>query len=161
MPMEKLATGAWPHPARLPLGCGWSGRCTAPGHEGETPDDRDLEFCNLGYASGCARLPKQRVWDAVRFAMVAPHESAATETTSVGMNSHSGRTRAGSGLRRNFQVQYVCERAHLPVEHGRLEFEAAESKCLRPHPDARVQKMAECFLATYLIRANLREAAAS
>ena len=26
------------------------------------------EFCNLGYAEGCGRLPQERVWDSVRFA---------------------------------------------------------------------------------------------
>ena len=57
MPVEKLENGAWPHPARLPLGGGWSGRCTAPGHEGEIPTQSALEeFCNLGYAARCGRL---------------------------------------------------------------------------------------------------------
>src|SRR5260370_2007562 len=74
MPVEKLENGAWPHPARLPLGCGWSGCCTAPGHEGEVPSAHQLHECNLGYALGCGRLPKQRTWDAVRFfVMGSPH----------------------------------------------------------------------------------------
>jgi hypothetical protein len=69
MPVEKLENGAWLHPGRLPLGCGWSGQCTAPGHAGEVPSQEELrEFCNLGYAEGCGRLPRERAWDSVRFA---------------------------------------------------------------------------------------------
>src|SRR5215831_12779157 len=73
MPVEKLEGGNWPHPARLPLGCGWSGHCTAPGHEGEVPTEDVLaSSCNLGYASGCGWSPPSREWDAVRFAVSAP-----------------------------------------------------------------------------------------
>ena len=53
MPTEKLESGSWLHAGRLPLGCGWSGQCMAPGHAGETPSAEELrEFCNLGYAEG-------------------------------------------------------------------------------------------------------------
>jgi len=160
MPVEKLTSGAWPHPARLPLGCGWSGHCTAPGHEGETPSDGEIEFCNLGYASACRRLPEQRAWDAVRFAVLAPVEITSAEITAVatlgvGLRDHKDCNGSGGAARRNLQVQYVCERAHLPVEHGRLEFDAVESKWLRLHSDIRVQRMAECFLASYLTRKKL------
>ena len=151
MPMEKLANGAWPHPARLPLGCGWSGQCTAPGHEGEIPSDGELELCNLGYASGCGRLPQQRAWDAVRFAVVAP-----AEITGAGAGADKHQSGESGSARRTVQVQYVCERAHLPAEHGRLEFDGVESRWLQPHSDARVQKMAECFLAAYLTRKKLQ-----
>jgi hypothetical protein len=73
MPVAKLENGNWPHPARLPLGVGWSGHCAAPGHEGETPAQDVLQdFCNLGYASGCGWAPAERLWDAVRFAVSAP-----------------------------------------------------------------------------------------
>src|ERR1700686_2788739 len=59
MPVEKLENGSWPHPARLPLGGGWGGHCTSPGHEGERPAQDVLEaFCNLGYADCCAWAPK-------------------------------------------------------------------------------------------------------
>src|SRR4029077_16205135 len=103
MPLEKLENGAWPHPARLPLGCGWSGCCTAPGHEGEVPSAEQLQECNLGYALGCGRLPKQRAWDAVRF-FVMGSGGLGVESSSV-------------------QFRYVCERDYLPVEHGTVEFE--------------------------------------
>src|SRR4029077_1726709 len=51
MPVAKLENGNWPHPTRLPLGCGWSGHCTAPGHEDAIPSQDVMQtFCNLGYA---------------------------------------------------------------------------------------------------------------
>jgi hypothetical protein len=48
----------------------------------------------------------------------------------------------------------VCERQHLPVEHGILEFRIQDSHCLQPHPDARIQKMAECFVESRLRRSR-------
>jgi hypothetical protein len=133
MPMEKLESGTWLHAGRLPLGCGWSGHCTAPGHEGEAPLQEELrEFCNLGYAEGCGRLPRERAWDSVRFG-----------ARSVGSDGEDG-----SGGR--IQVRYVCERGHRPAEHGVLEFDAAEERWLERHRDSRVQRMAECFLDAYL-----------
>lgn len=72
MPVARLENGSWPHPARLPLGAGWCGHCTAPGHEGEAPPQDVLEaFCNLGYASSCSWSPPERLWDSVRFAISA------------------------------------------------------------------------------------------
>lgn len=140
MPVQKLENGTSPHAARLPLGCGWSGHCTAPGYEGETPSQEELsEFCNLGYAHGCARLPEERAWDSVRFA-----------------GRTVGSTKAGSGDR--IQVKYVCERRHLPGEHGMLEFCLAEGRWLEPHRDRRVQRMAECFLESYFEKRKQREA---
>ena len=138
MPVAKLENGNWPHPARLPLGIGWSGHCTAPGHEGEIPAQDVLEaFCNLGYASGCSWSPAERRWDAVRFAVCAP----------------PGQTLAQDSADRTARVlllRYVCERNHGPVEYGDLEFDLSRATWLRRHDDARIQKMAECFLESYL-----------
>jgi hypothetical protein len=137
MPLEKLDGGSWPHPGRLPLGCGWSGHCTAPGHEGQVPTSDVLEsFCNLGYASSCGWVPIARAWDAVRLAIVAPAE------VKKGFSDKS----AGHTIR----ISYVCEKSHRPAEHGDLEFDLQASVWLRSHDDARVQKMAECFLESYL-----------
>ena len=138
MPVSRLENGSWPHPARLPLGGGWCGHCTAPGHEGELPSQDVLEaFCNLGYASSCTWSPSARVWDAVRFAVSAPGDPA-------------NRQEAGVVSARVLLLRYVCERDHRPVEHGDLEFDLAQATWLRRHDDARVQKMAECFLESYL-----------
>jgi len=133
LPTEKLANGTWLHPGRLPLGCGWSGQCTAPGHEGETPAEEELrDFCNLGYAEGCARLPKERVWDSVRFGARTVNK--------------------GDGTRDCIQIRYVCERGHRPVECGILEFDVAEQRWERAHCDSRVQRMAECFVESHMAK---------
>ena len=50
------------------------------------------------------------------------------------------------------QVRYICERGHLPAEHGILEFDSAANAWTKAHVDRRVQRMAECFLAVYLER---------
>ena len=143
MPVDKFENGSWPHPARLPLGCGWTGYCTAPGHEREIlPREVLEEFCNLGYASTCPRLPRDRAWDAVRFAVTAEKEGTPREN----------RASDGRGASRIVQLRYVCERQHLPVEHGTLEFDGAAMTWLRSHADGRVQKMADCFLNAYLAR---------
>jgi hypothetical protein len=47
------------------------------------------------------------------------------------------------------ELQYVCERENRPVEYGTLEFDPISSRWLRSHGDARVQKMAECFLQAH------------
>lgn len=149
MPVEKLENGAWPHPARLPLGCGWSGHCTAPGHEGEIPERETLEqFCNLGYAANCSRLPPERAWDTVRFAVAAQQDG----------DGHQGCGHDATNQRRShvIQLRYVCERAHRPVEHGSLSFDHGGVGWLQRHPDVRVQKMAECFLESCQAKRILR-----
>jgi hypothetical protein len=133
MPVEKLENGNWPHPARLPLGAGWRGHCTAPGHEGEAPAQNILEaFCNLGYAACCTWAPRERAWDAVRFAPCANKDGNAADATRV------------------IYIRYVCERNHRPVEDGTLEFDLSRATWLRRHNDPRIQKMAECFLDSCL-----------
>lgn len=121
MPTQRMQGGAWIHPSRLPLAWGWEGVCTAPGHEGETPES--FEACNLGYATACPRLPQERNCDAVRFAVV--------------------REKADRSL-----LVYVCEKDHLPADHGNLELCIHDGTCAKPHPDPRIQKMAECFLTS-------------
>lgn len=155
MPVEKLDSGAWPHPARLPLGCGWSGRCTAPGHEREVPSAEELHECNLGYALGCRRLPKERPWDAVRFFIMGGGDAA---------NGQRGDPTGGSGLtmrKSSIQFRYVCERDYLPVEHGSVEFEMNSKRWVRSHADVRVQRMAECCLESYLAKCGRSEIASA
>ena len=141
MPLTKLEGGNWPHPARLPLGSGWTGHCTAAGHEGEIPSQKVMEtFCNLGYAGQCNWVPVERPWDAVRFAIAAPMDTT----------SRSDSANATSVPSRILRVLYVCERDHRPVERGDLEFDIWRSTWIRPHDDLRVQRMAECFLESYM-----------
>jgi hypothetical protein len=118
----------WQHPSRLPLGSGFQGHCTAPGHEGVEPSVGELqEFCNLGYASGCARLPTDRSCDAVRFSPISVTEQ-------------------------KVQLCYVCERDHRPHQHGILEYDVTRHVWPVPHGDARIQKMAESYVEAYLRR---------
>lgn len=128
MPTRKLEGNGWLHPGRLPLGAGWSGHCCALGSEGAEPSDDELrEFCNLGYASTCSRMPQQRACDAVRFSVVRDR---------------------GAQL----VLCFVCESGHCPAEHGNLEYDVALARWISPHSDARIQKMAECYLEAYLLR---------
>lgn len=140
MPVTKIENGNWPHPARLPLGCGWSGHCTAPGHELQTPSQDILEaFCNLGYASSCGWAPPERQWDAVRFAVAAPPLAG-------------GKAKSPSNQASVLRLNYVCERDNRPVDHGELAYDLSQATWLNLHADARIQKMAECFLGSYLKR---------
>jgi len=128
MPTAKCEDGTWIHPARLPLGAGWWGHCCAPGHENSQPAaDEIREFCNLGYATTCSRLPRERTADAVRFSV---------------SRDCGGR----------LTVCFVCELGHRPAAHGLLEYNLATRTWLAAHPEPRIQKMAECYIASYLAR---------
>jgi hypothetical protein len=128
MPTSKLENAGWLHPSRLPLGGGWAGQCCAPGHEGVQPTHEELrELCNLGYPAGCSRLPKERVYDAVRFSVARDR---------------------GEQL----QVLFVFESRHRPAGHGMLEYDVSLGRWVSPHADLRIQKMAECYLQSYLLR---------
>jgi hypothetical protein len=131
MPEQRFDSD-WPFPQRLPLGAGWTGTCTAPGHEGARPTDEELKSgCNLGYAKTCSRLPAERHADAVRFVL--------------------GEERDGI-----LRVLFVCERDYLPAGHGELLYKTANASWLHSHPDPRVQRMAECYVQTQRTRrANL------
>jgi hypothetical protein len=121
MPEERFASD-WPFPQRLPLGAGWAGTCTAPGHEGVRPSEDELKSgCNLGYAKECTRLPAERDTDAVRFAL--------------------GGERHGI-----LRVLFACEREHLPAGHGELLYDVGSGSWLQSHDDACVQRMAECYV---------------
>lgn len=127
MPVEKL-NGAWLHPSRLPLGSGWDGQCSAPGHEGARPSEQELhEFCNLGYAAKCSRLPVKRDCDAVRFSVARDQ---------------------GSRL----LLWFVCETGHRPAGQGMLEYDVERSQWMSSHSDSRIQKMLECYVDSYLQR---------
>ncbi len=125
MPEQRFESD-WPFPQRLPLAAGWSGMCTAPGHDGVHPSDDELKSgCNVGYAQNCARLPLARHADAVRFAL----------------GEESG------GI---LHVRFASELSHLPVSHGELLYERGSGTWLSRHDDARVQRMAECYVQVQL-----------
>jgi hypothetical protein len=62
-----------------------------------------------------------------------------------------------NGTGRRIQIRYVCERGHRPVEHGTLEFDVFEALWAEPHADSRVQRMAECFLESFLEKRKKQE----
>ena len=125
-PTERISLG-WPFPARLPLGAGFAGTCRA-GAEENTPTETELhDFCNLGNALGCPRMPKSRHSDGVRFAVARDEGSRVI-------------------------LHYVSECDHEPVEYGRLEYDCTEQKWPAPLRDMCLQRQAECYLAVYLER---------
>jgi hypothetical protein len=125
---QRIATDAsWQHPSRLPLGAGWRGACCASGQEMAVPDAAGLELCNLGYAAACPHLPPQRDWDAIRFSVACTNSALVT-------------------------LWYICEAGHAPRSHGKLSFDLERGMCLNPHPDARVQRLAQCYVETYRSR---------
>jgi len=103
------------------------GNCLASGQEVAASDTHIREFCNLGYATTCPHLPLRRDWDAIRFSVA----------------------RAG---REQVTLCFVCELDHAPIEHGELTFDLVNDAWLSLHPDARVLRLADCYLQTYRAR---------
>jgi hypothetical protein len=59
-------------------------------------------------------------------------------------------TGGAAAAKRVLRLIYVCEHDHRPAAHGDLAFDLTAGTWLRTHEDARIQKMAECFLESYL-----------
>jgi hypothetical protein len=126
MPMKKFEDGGWIHPSRLPLGAGWHGICTADSQHSVIPGEHEeREFCNMGYAVECPHLPRERASDAARFGIVNDRESSVV-------------------------LSYVLESDHRPAGSGTLEYDFVAGRWSRPHSDAVLQKMASCFLESYV-----------
>jgi hypothetical protein len=126
-PTEKTFAIGWPFPHRLPLGGGFCGTCRA-GKQEFLPDETALrDFCNLGHARGCDRMPVQRPADSIRFAVA--------------------RDCGGRIL-----LHYVYDREHTPVAHGELEYDCVAERWLLTLEDTCGQRQAECYLLTYLDR---------
>ena len=127
VPLEIVNDGSWPHPSRLPLGAGWTGNCRASGQELAISETNVRNFCNLGYATACQHLPRNRDWDAVRFSVARASQEQVT-------------------------ICFVCELAHAPIEHGELTFDLAGEVCHNAHADPRVLTLANCYLQAYRAR---------
>ena len=126
-PIDRACDVHLPHPSRLPLGAVWRGLCEAPGHEHSTPSEQELEWCNLGYATLCPHLPKKRTSDAVRFGVARDSKE-------------------------RISIQFIFESHHEPAGHGRLEYDPLVKRWISPHPEPRIQRLAESFLESYLER---------
>jgi len=124
-PKEKSGELFWPFPRRLPLGAGFHGQCLADGTAIQPGDAELRDFCNLGYARRCAKLPAARRADAIRFSVAAEN--------------------AGEVV-----LRYVCERDHAPVEHGELRYRLSSGSWFAVHADPVLQRQAECYISTYL-----------
>jgi hypothetical protein len=124
-PTHRADDLAFPHPARLPLGAPWRGSCEAPGHEHTAPESAELESCNLGYAKTCARIPRDRSCDAVRFGIMKESET-------------------------RISVQFVFEIAHLPAGSGILEYDRTSNTWTTSHSHRGIQNLAACFLKSFL-----------
>ena len=129
IPRAILNDGSWLHPSRLPLGAGWSGTCIASGEEQPTSDAHIRDFCNLGYATQCPHLPRERDWDAVRFSVTSSSPEQIT-------------------------LCYACELGHAPREHGSLIYDLPRDCWRNPHPDARINRLATSYLRAYRAREN-------
>lgn len=77
----------------------------------------------------------------MRFAVIAPHLGLRPDPRN-----------AAVAPARALVLRYVCERSNRPVEHGDLEFDLSHATWRMQHDDPRVQKMAECYLESYLKR---------
>jgi hypothetical protein len=119
LPSERTSIADLPHPERLPLGDCYAGHCTAAN---VVPTEAMLHDCNLGYAK-CVHLPADRASDAVRF--------------SIRRDAHG-----------SIAIQFVCEAAHAPVAQGTLVFDPGTGRWREQHEDARIQRMAECRVAS-------------
>ena len=85
------------------------------------------ENCNLGYAAACPHLPRQRDWDAVRFAVAVAGEEEIT-------------------------LRYTCEMDHAPVADGTLTYEVPAERWHNAHTDARINRLAASYLHAYRVR---------
>jgi len=127
VPEKRCESELWMHRARLPLGDGYDGRCSAPGHEDAKPTDEELKnSCNLGNAC-CSRLPADRVLDSIRFHVHDDQGSALT-------------------------VSYCTERDHRPREHGVLQFDAASGTFVAAAAQPAVVRLAQTFVQSHLER---------
>jgi hypothetical protein len=77
-------------------------------------------------------MPVQRACDAVRFSVA---RDSGNEIT----------------------LCFVTERSHLPAAHGCVTYDLAVDRWTCIHPDDRIQKMAECYLKSYLLRRAKKE----
>lgn len=124
IPERRCESELWQHRARLPLGDGFEGRCSAPGFEAAAPSEEQLKSaCNLGNAH-CARLPEDRATDSVRF--------------------HVAQDQGGELL-----VSYCTERAHKPGEHGVLRFDTAAGKFVSTTGNIALMPLAQAFVQSH------------
>jgi len=133
IPEQRCDTELWQHRARLPLGDGFSGRCCAQSDAYRPSEDELRDFCNIGYAKTCERLPEGRDADSVRFMARELKTNGGTHAALI-------------------SIKYLLELGHAPVADGELRYDVAAAQWQAPHPDERVQTKAQCYLDSHLAR---------
>ena len=124
-PTKPLPWTSWQGKLRPPLGEIYSGECGA-GADSFHPAEARLECCNLGYAAGeCARFPERKGPDAVRFAISADSD----------------------GL---IEITYSLEKAHLPYQHGVIEYFCENERWRGLDAGSLLQFQAEAYVKSYL-----------
>jgi hypothetical protein len=114
----------------VPLGDAWLGSCEADPDRPSIPEpDALIRLCNLGYPEGCPHFPRNGAADAVRFGV-----------------SHDQ-----NGI---VSIHYVIEKSHEPVEHGPLAYSRETGLFLTEHRNRLVQRQAEAYVESYLLRKN-------
>jgi hypothetical protein len=130
----------WPHRHRLPLGDGFAGSCGARPADVCCDDETLRLHCNLGYAdmggaqggeAGCAHLPAERTFDAVRFQIRSSDPESAD--------------RAILGVR------FACERGHRPALCGELRYDRVAMGWIDP-PEPRMLPLAEAAVRAWITR---------
>ena len=130
-PTGRFEFKMWPHPSRLPLGDGYTGICLAGAEEFQPGEAALKDGCNLGYARKCCDRVPSGGPDAVRFAVT----------------SDSGNL---------IRISFAVEKAHLPHEHGALEFDRSRRAFANPHPNRILERQAEAYVESYLRRTHER-----
>jgi hypothetical protein len=114
----------WPRHPRVPLGEPYWGVCRCGESEFQPDSETVRECCNFGNVRArCARFP------------------ATAEYDTISLTAWSG----GDGA---VEVQYIMERDHTPVSHGRLQFSGGDFEKNKA-PDA-VLSQARAFAESYL-----------
>ena len=126
-PIARHDAELWQHRRRLPLGDGFTGRCTAPGATATPSDDQLGHNCNMGYATACPHLPADRSADAAHFCVAGNKD----------------------GL---VHISWVLVKDHAAAGHGTLDFDRTQRQWVSRHPQDTLQQMADCYLQAYLAR---------
>jgi len=143
VPREIVYDLSWPHPARLPLGAGWTGTCCAANHKSANGADvstvadsiitANIPDSNLPDPPASSLAATLAVDSAIirdfcnlGYATGCPHLPITRDWDAIRF------TIAGSA-RNQITLCYVCEFAHAPRAHGTLTYDLiAEAWCEAP-----------------------------
>jgi hypothetical protein len=126
LPVMPHQSDAWATPPRVPLGVVYSGVCCASEARIEPNEDALRSFCNNGYAKGgCSHFPIDAECDAMRYSI-----ATATEV--------------------KVEIQFILEKNHAPLRHGRAEYSIERSEFSGLEGIALAQGRA--FIESYLRR---------